>query len=774
MNKNNIVKNVRYKLVKSINPKYIEVTVIFTRNGQIDRKFIFLEKVKGYKDKDYLKLAKEKFNGEFADKKITKFKKHKMPTAKASPLLVTFTCIFGITALSVAGLFTYQMLGGKFPKPYVPSNERTLTFNLENCTINGQSTYQKTYTRGDTIDKVTVTPSDDDHLLSKNSVNSEYQKYWDKASGVNFTFSDLVMDKDYTIDIKAVNAYTLELNLFGCTIDGTGEHSYSKKYAEGDTIDEVIVAPVDGTMLDNSSVPSEYQKYWKNVDGTDRYNLSEMVMEKNHSISIRNTDLRVLIINLTDCKVNNSYTYRKSYNEGDTIDSITVVPDSGYELTEDSVPSEYQDNWAPETGGTGNYILSGIEMNDDITIAINANEVCTLTLNLTNCTVDGETSYTETYKKGTTIEDIKVSPTDGYMLTEDSVPSEYQGYWNPEEGDTGNYILSGIEMNEDVTFEVNAGLAIKPSTGITITPNVVIPGKRYLGEIEVTNPETSTKVLPEEISLTNETHEDILFGYKLQLGRKNAVLEIPDNYTYSEITVTCDTVDEDDMWFKKDNWWEYCSNGETNQQAISADIGQEVEADVDGKPQPILLIDIDKDMMTPSQDPAHCTFEFKNPIERKKEGDFEKYRFHWNDKDGESTSKNFDFINNSTLGDKLMTTIGEIYNMIQSELTSAIVDVSKIAEVSSDSGQTYVETGYNTKLFPLSYDEMYGEEKDNRYEYYKDDATARPVDSWLRSPLTDPSTEADYDCFAWAAMGKTPLAQLVGRAQSGIAPAFCI
>lgn len=861
MNKNNIIKNVKYNLVNSINPKYIEIIVTFTLNGESGRHFIFLDKENKLKDKDYLNLAKKKFNEDIANNKVTTIKGYKkFNHKKTSPLLVTFACIFGVVALSLAGLFTYQMLGGKFPSgPYTPapSNECTLTLNLENCVVDGKSTYQKTYTKGATIDPVTVSPSDTDHMLKASSiVDSDYRRYWKNVGDGNFVFYELVMDKDYTIDIKAVNAYTLNISLFGCTINGSSE-PYTMTYAEDDIISDVIVEPVDGAVLDEESVAPFYRDYWKKVEGTANYKLSGLVMTKNVSIFIRENKSRVLILNLTGCNVGGSHVYRMSYPINNPSDPVTVIPDEGHELTMNSVPSEYQSYWSPEAGDTGNYILNSMQMDDDILFDINANEVCTLTLNLDDCTVGGEASYTQTYKKGATIEDvkvkaddgykldatsiesgyegywkdnqdgtfnlsglvmdvdhtidikaiynqctitltpnncqingqseeyketytkgetiddIKVSPTTGYMLTEDSVPSEYQEYWNPEEGGTGDYILSGIEMNEDVTFEISAGKEINPDPDfkdVTITPSIVIPGEDYVGTITIND---SEYVLPETISLSDETNEDIPCDYTLQLGRKSATLEIPGESISDKITVAGTPVAEIDMWYKRVYWWQFCSSDVANQRAISADIGQEVTAEVNGQEQTIVLIDVDKDK-DPNLNTLHCTFEFKDPIKDINEvtGDFETYLFNWNIRDGELNSKNFDFVSNSTLNDKLRTNIGEIYQMLPHELTSVIKNVRKTAEISNDSGQTYVETGYNTQLFPLSYDEIYGEELTDRYEYYKE-TRFTPNGSWLRSPLTDTSEEY-YDSMAWAAIGKTPLAELVDRSRNGVAPAFCI
>lgn len=243
--------------------------------------------------------------------------------------------------------------------------------------------------------------------------------------------------------------FTLTIDLTDCTVDGND--TYSRTYIKGETIEKVIVVPNETYVLNESSIDEPYKDYW--AEGTDgAWVLSDLVMNSNHTIHIDPSKTHTITLNLNNCTVDGKSDYTRTYIKGEKIDDITVKPNYKYALTENSVSSEYQNNWSE--GADGVWILSGLEMFDDYNIDVNPSETRTINLILNNCTVDGKDSYSRTYFKGEKINDITVNPGSNCALTKDSVPEEYASNWN--EGENKAWILSELVMNDDYEITINA------------------------------------------------------------------------------------------------------------------------------------------------------------------------------------------------------------------------------------------------------------------------------------------------------------------------------
>ncbi|MCQ2795486.1 MAG: DUF6273 domain-containing protein [Bacilli bacterium] len=196
-------------------------------------------------------------------------------------------------------------------------------------------------------------------------------------------------------------------------------------------------------------------------------------------------------------------------------------------------------------------------------------------------------------------------------------------------------------------------------------------------------------------------------------------------------------------------------------------IGEEKTIEVEGEiNQNVRIIDFNHDELETStpEKPlfAGITFEFVNTIVN--------FSVQWNSKHG-NESTNFDFIHDSSLNECLQPH-GGAYDKMPSDLLQYVKFVTKHVETSVDEGKNYIDTAYGQKLFPLSVDEINGND-DNTYEYYKIDSKdkrAKDRDYWLRSPNTSNGAK-----LVWRVDN---LGQLNNYStidgMHGVAPAFCI
>ena len=190
-------------------------------------------------------------------------------------------------------------------------------------------------------------------------------------------------------------------------------------------------------------------------------------------------------------------------------------------------------------------------------------------------------------------------------------------------------------------------------------------------------------------------------------------------------------------WYKRDKWWEYCSNGVVGEQAAEEDIGKEVDLTVNNQIHKVRLIDVEHDELSDdSGKKAHCTFEFSNLL-----SDSSGYSLatFWNTSEKDS-STNYDYLNsdlrkaldgqgNGTLRwyqkdspTKSTTYTTSVYDMLPSSLKDNIKTVKKHVATTS----SYDVTDYGAKVFALTHNEMTkssGSEvkaEGTTYKYYVD------------------------------------------------------
>lgn len=236
-------------------------------------------------------------------------------------------------------------------------------------------------------------------------------------------------------------------------------------------------------------------------------------------------------------------------------------------------------------------------------------------------------------------------------------------------------------------------------------------------------------------------------------------------------------------WYKYDDWWNYCSNGIKGSQATKYDIGREVEVDVNGIAHKVRLIGVDHPIsIQRTEAEAHCTFEFENVLwDYDSDTQMQTYWWEGDEKDRD----NGDFPNsklNIFLNGENGSTKGSVFAMLSKDLQGAIKKVTKEIGLKPKGGQWSVGT-YETKLFPLSYKEMYY--ADDAYEgctygYYEKLTTSEcrikysPTLGhtahayWLRSP----SPDVVYQAYQTGAEGH--MAANAINTNRAIAPAFCI
>ena len=660
--------------------------------------------------------------------------------------------------------------GGVEPGPY--PEECTLTINLHNCTVDNQYKYEVTIPRGATIDPVVVVP-DEGYSLNKKSVpDYHYYPYWkekeiepESNDGEKaYVFRDFVLMHDLKFDIHAIGHHTLTLKLRCCKVNGEGGGSsdtdyrstYTKTYNDGDIIEPLTISPSprppyypdETRILHDDDVPSAYKPYWKESETTPyTYILSGLVMNQDHELSIEShSNINEIKLALNNCTVNGLTSYQKYYVWGTPIDPITVTPNEGYILSEGSVSEQFRPYWSKSTTNPGSYVLSGmyIQYGGDYNITINAGVPHTLKLALNNCYVEDDGPTTYTYREGDTINDIFIVPNDRCALRESSIAEEFQEYWESSEDKTGYYVLSGLVIDKDYEIEISAAsgyMVTSEISGISISPSTVLENENYVGQLIIDDP-NETRVFSESLVsavLDDEEETSIIDSCTctLQSFRKAMKIEIPASVISSDIKITTKLIDESLLWYKQSEWWNYCSSDEKDQRALEADVGKMVQADDSSERYGVRLIGVDQDDIANTNDKAHCTF------------DFVKLALGYCD-GGWDLENNKNFINSNL--NTFLQPGGGGYNLIPAKLKAdgIIKTVTKHVEINDGS---WHDTTYSTQLFPLSVEEINGDESTS-YTYYKNTDNEKrkktpwystsTLGYWLRSPNTETSDKVYY------------------------------
>lgn len=106
----NIIKNAKYSIVESIDPRLVEVVVTFSLDGEVRQHYIFLRKKNGTPRQTYLKQAEAQFKKDLETDKINAARRALGNKNRRKPGLVFFFAFATCAAMSMAGLFTYQYL----------------------------------------------------------------------------------------------------------------------------------------------------------------------------------------------------------------------------------------------------------------------------------------------------------------------------------------------------------------------------------------------------------------------------------------------------------------------------------------------------------------------------------------------------------------------------------------------------------------------------------------------------------------------------------------
>lgn len=107
---NEEIKNVKYNLIESIDPKLVEVLVTFTLNGEVRRHYIFLKKTSNGNARTYLKQAEAQFKNDVETGKIDSFRREVRKQKKRKKSLIVFACIATLLALGAGGAVAYKYL----------------------------------------------------------------------------------------------------------------------------------------------------------------------------------------------------------------------------------------------------------------------------------------------------------------------------------------------------------------------------------------------------------------------------------------------------------------------------------------------------------------------------------------------------------------------------------------------------------------------------------------------------------------------------------------
>lgn len=178
------IKNVKFNIVDSLDPRYVEVIVTFLMDGVSRQHYIFITKRDNYKKKDYLDAAKEIFDSDVKNNKIKPNKK------KTSPLLIGLTSFFAVTTLALGGVLIYKLLVKSTDNPVVPTGDIELVLDEES--LKDVTLEPLTATKGkDYHGTLTVKEKDKGLILSHSII-----KVGDK---------DLMYGEDFTIETKGNN-----------------------------------------------------------------------------------------------------------------------------------------------------------------------------------------------------------------------------------------------------------------------------------------------------------------------------------------------------------------------------------------------------------------------------------------------------------------------------------------------------------------------------------------------------------------------------------------
>lgn len=359
--------------------------------------------------------------------------------------------------------------------------------------------------------------------------------------------------------------------------------------------------------------------------------------------------------------------------------------------------------------------------------------------NLEGSTTDNPTSYT--------VEDDTITlknPTDhGY---------EFTG-WHKDS--SSGELISSIEKGTTGNLNLYAGWNTIPTT-YTITYKNVEPSEHS------SDPESYT-VETDTITLSTPTRDEnwTFNGWYAEPEFKNQIVNISKG-SYGDITLyakmaynkTLEQCNWDEIKMVSEKGGARATFGEPGSQT------KIVTVDDTENQVRILAYDYDELAISTSNDPhyAGITFEFVNTI-----SDFTTC---WNTKHGED-SNNQDFILFSNLKECLDEG-KDLYKLLPSDLSHAAKRVNKKAEIK---GSAWIEKNYVTKLFPLSYDEIDGDD-DATYEYYKIDSKNKRIKNniyWLRSPNKDTRNRA------WSIENISGgINSSYVRGKLSVAPAFCV
>ncbi len=155
----------------------------------------------------------------------------------------------GLLVMPLMAISLLASCGGSKPEPV----KYALTLTLNDCNVNGESTYSKTYDKGATIEPVTVTSNGSDFVLTDNSIEAGYKEYWEASIDGSYTFSNLVMNDNCTVVINADKKYTITTEVDGITITPStviqGNDYEGEISLDSENADPVLPLKLDSVIL---------------------------------------------------------------------------------------------------------------------------------------------------------------------------------------------------------------------------------------------------------------------------------------------------------------------------------------------------------------------------------------------------------------------------------------------------------------------------------------------------------------------------------------------
>ncbi|MCQ2794834.1 MAG: DUF6273 domain-containing protein [Bacilli bacterium] len=726
-NKQYNIKNARFKIVKSDKKGFNKIQVSFSYDGKEHEYFIF---IKNHKNADYISEAKKQFMKELESRKIvettTKRPKH--------PFIGTIS-ILSIMLLVFASLFFYTALhskGGDVP----------------------------------TEDPGVVSHEEFDSALSFTDikylqVNTLTDTYMGKTS-INMEISPTIYHEVKTVTRTLQPMY--EESFVTKNIDGTYD-KYSRNNTEKPY---VLTRNVDASEFITSQ--SEEVNISKQLK---MFNLSydSFAYDKNDSSYVTSFTPKSFSHPIDDAlKFENKKIISAKQNT-DGAAGISDVTTYKYEPITPELP------YVPPAPPT--YEL--ISVNDSIII--------NPTIFVTGVPYEG----TITIKKGVT----KVLPEelDIIKLAHSSTSLKDVCTYKKLSGREATLEIPAEAITDDIIFDLTLvdpqttyHVYVSPPNDTEIEPNTFEQGDVFVGTIKVI---TEGKLLPNQLSSASleASGESIVEDceYIVASDKKSAILTIPSKHTIraQNILVAVELEDANKRWYEYEDWWNYCSNGDSIIQATEDDIGKEVEVEVNSLKHKVRLIGINHDDLTDGTGKAHCTFDFANLITHIDEKEFktEPTTVPWDiNVRAPFTSNNHNYVKsfvNTYLNSK--DTADSIINLLPDGLEENIKYVNKRVGI----GDSYsTENPFSEKLFLLSHDEMIAHTKGvangegNIYEYYKKDKAIfkkKPVnydyewEYWLRSPATE-----DLKCAWFWDYSESKFTYAAVVAGITVAPAFCI